>query len=298
MDGRTTHQWILFNQVDAEHVTTYSHLNCSMTEWWWFQPRNEKPYFGWSPRHPKTSMGHDALARPIWVCKTGRILFETFHPQAAQAESQAMPTGRFGKMSLEPLGNPLGTPWEPLGIRILVSFTSPFLSGLLVRWPTSWSPWQNLSAGRRSSTILVRWSRCSRWEYAGHMSYVNLSSTYVRMHGYVWICMYVCLFIYIYVCVCMYIYLYIYMMCMYVYIYIYDIHMNALTCIYFYICIIYIYGHLHLHTHIFFLYIHVYMIIYVYIHCNEVLTWQGSTWLWSAPWIRWPKTYHATDRSW
>lgn len=27
----------------------------------------------------------DALAsRPIWVCKTGRILFETFHPQAAQ----------------------------------------------------------------------------------------------------------------------------------------------------------------------------------------------------------------------
>lgn len=71
-------------------------------------------------------MGHDALARPIWVCKTGRILFETFHPQAAQAESQAMPTGRFGKMSLEPLGNPLGTPWEPLGIRILVSSPPPF----------------------------------------------------------------------------------------------------------------------------------------------------------------------------
>lgn len=31
------------------------------------------------------AMPSDGLAsRPIWVCKTGRILFETFHPQAAQ----------------------------------------------------------------------------------------------------------------------------------------------------------------------------------------------------------------------
>jgi len=191
----------------------------------------------------------------------------------------------------ESFGNPLGTPWDTH----FGQFTSPFLSGLLVRWPTSWSPWQNLSAGRRSSTILVRWSRCSRWEYAGHMSYVNLSSTYVRMHGYVWICMYVCLYLYIWVCMYIYLYIYIWCVCMYIYIwYTYEcINMH----LFLYLHNIYIYGHLHLHTHIF-LYIHVYMIIYVYIHCNEVLTWQGSTWLWSAPWIRWPKTYHATDRSW
>lgn len=45
---------------------------------------------GWPNRSMESmaqpaAMPSDGLAsRPIWVCKTGRILFETFHPQAAQ----------------------------------------------------------------------------------------------------------------------------------------------------------------------------------------------------------------------
>ena len=225
MDGRTTHQWILFNQVDAEHVTTYSHLNCSMTEWWWFQPRNEShisddPQDIHGPwRLGTTHLGlqdgtHPLRNLPSAGCSGG----ESSHAHWEVWENV------FGT-PWESFGNPLGTPWDTH----FGQFTSPFLSELLVRWPTSWSPWQNLSAGRRSSTILVRWSRCSRWEYAGHMSYVNLSSTYVRMHGYVWICMYVCLYLYIYICVCMYIYLYIYIYDVYVCIYIY-IYMGIYIC--------------------------------------------------------------------
>lgn len=125
MDGRTTHQWILFNQVDAEHVTTYSHLNCSMTEWWWFQPRNESHISDDPqdiPRHPwAMTPWHD----PFGSARRDASSSKPSIRRLLRRRVKPCPLGGLGKC----LWNPLGIVWEPLGIRILVSSPPPFFLG-------------------------------------------------------------------------------------------------------------------------------------------------------------------------
>jgi hypothetical protein len=123
MDGRTTHQWILFNQVDAEHVTTYSHLNCSMTEWWWFQPRNESHISDDPqdiPRHPwAMTPWHD----PFGSARRDASSSKPSIRRLLRRRVKPCPLGGLGKC----LWNPLGILWEPLGNPLGYAFWSVHL---------------------------------------------------------------------------------------------------------------------------------------------------------------------------
>ena len=116
MDGRTTHQWILFNQVDAEHVTTYSHLNCSMTEWWWFQPRNES----------HISDDPQDIHGPWRLGTTHLGLQDGTHP-LRNLPSAGCSGGESSHAHWEVWENVFGTPWESFGNPLGYAFWSVHL---------------------------------------------------------------------------------------------------------------------------------------------------------------------------